>query len=204
MRADVDRLVELERGAATNWPEVQELNRQANEVLQEYRQGQRRRGTRRPQGRRTRASRAKRRCPGRARSVGTGDSGVCREPFPNLSHPQAPVGANDQSNLEVKQGVTPVREFDFKPLDHVELAEQHDLVDFEGGARTDGTRLLLSEERRRAAGPGAAAVRDPQADRRRVSRRRSRPTWLRTKFWKASASFPAARKRRFIASRIPI
>ena len=30
------------------------------------------------------------------------------------------------------------RELGFKPLDHVELAEKLDLIDFEGGARTTG------------------------------------------------------------------
>ena len=30
------------------------------------------------------------------------------------------------------------REFSFKPLDHLELGEKHDWIDFEGGARTTG------------------------------------------------------------------
>jgi len=54
--------------------------------------------------------------------------------IPNLSHPQAPIGVDDKSNLEVFRGKTPLQKFDFKPLDHVELAERLDLVDFQGGA----------------------------------------------------------------------
>ena len=48
------------------------------------------------------------------------------------------MGADDQANLELFRGKTPLPEFDFKPLDHVELGEKLDLVDFEGGARVAG------------------------------------------------------------------
>ena len=58
--------------------------------------------------------------------------------IPNLSHPAAPVGVDDKANLELFRGKTPLPQFDFKPLDHVELAEKLDLIDFEGGARVAG------------------------------------------------------------------
>ncbi|HEV7281995.1 MAG TPA: serine--tRNA ligase [Pirellulaceae bacterium] len=58
--------------------------------------------------------------------------------IPNLAHPDAPVGHDDQSNLEVRLGKTPIPKFDFKPLDHLVLGEHHDWIDFEGGARTTG------------------------------------------------------------------
>ncbi len=45
---------------------------------------------------------------------------------------------DDQANLELFRGKTPLPQFDFKPLDHVELSEKLDLVDFEGGARVAG------------------------------------------------------------------
>lgn len=57
--------------------------------------------------------------------------------IPNLSHPDAPVGKIDKENIEVRR-VGDLPEFEFKPLDHVELAEKHDLIDFEGGARVAG------------------------------------------------------------------
>jgi len=57
--------------------------------------------------------------------------------IPNLSHPAAPVGGPEASR-EVRRGRTPIRQFDFPPLDHVQLAEKLDLIDFEAGARVAG------------------------------------------------------------------
>ena len=79
--------------------------------------------------------------------------------IPNLSHPDAPVGVDDKANLELFRGKTPLPEFDFEPLDHVELAEKLDLIDFEAGGRRGRPRVLLPQERRRAAGAGPAALR---------------------------------------------
>ena len=45
---------------------------------------------------------------------------------------------DDKANLELFRGKTPLPQFDFPPLDHVELGEKLDLVDFEGGARVAG------------------------------------------------------------------
>jgi len=58
--------------------------------------------------------------------------------IPNMAHPDCPVGVDDKSNLELGRGKHEPREFDFKPLDHLELGEKHDWIDFEGGARTTG------------------------------------------------------------------
>ena len=58
--------------------------------------------------------------------------------IPNMSHPDAPVGADDQANLRRFLGKTPIPTFDFQPLDHVQLAEKLDLIDFEAGARVAG------------------------------------------------------------------
>ena len=58
--------------------------------------------------------------------------------IPNLTHPAAPVGGEDDS-VEIRLGKAPIPSFDFKPKDHVELGEALDLLDFEGGARTTGT-----------------------------------------------------------------
>lgn len=59
--------------------------------------------------------------------------------IPNMSHPEAPIGEDDKANLELRQGKHAPRTFDFPVLDHVELAQKHDLIDFEGGARIAGT-----------------------------------------------------------------
>jgi seryl-tRNA synthetase len=58
--------------------------------------------------------------------------------IPNMAHPNAPIGADDSSNLRRLLGKTPVPAFDFKPLDHVVLGEKLDLIDFEAGARVAG------------------------------------------------------------------
>ncbi|NOX56506.1 MAG: serine--tRNA ligase [Planctomycetes bacterium] len=57
--------------------------------------------------------------------------------IPNLTHPDAPVSRDPKGNVVVRTwGEVP--EFEFEPLDHVALAEKHDLIDFEGGARVAG------------------------------------------------------------------
>ncbi len=56
---------------------------------------------------------------------------------PNMTHPEAPVGAGEDANRVVKKwGEIP--KFDFRPLDHVDLMERLDLVDLEAGARVAG------------------------------------------------------------------
>ena len=57
--------------------------------------------------------------------------------MPNLTHPESPVGGEDASR-EVRRGHVDVRPMRFPVHDHVELGEQHDLIDFEGGARIAG------------------------------------------------------------------
>lgn len=57
--------------------------------------------------------------------------------IPNLSHPDAPIGGEDASVTVRTWGEKPA--FDFTPLDHVDLAAKHDLIDFEAGARVAGS-----------------------------------------------------------------
>ena len=56
--------------------------------------------------------------------------------IPNLTHPDAPIGEEADSKTVRTWGT--IRKFDFKPLDHVALAEKHDLIDLEAGARVTG------------------------------------------------------------------
>jgi seryl-tRNA synthetase len=58
---------------------------------------------------------------------------------PNMTHPDAPVG-ND--NKVLRTWGEP-RKFDFTPKDHVALAEALDLVDFEAGARVAGQKFYF-------------------------------------------------------------
>jgi len=56
---------------------------------------------------------------------------------PNMTHPDAPVGRDDEANLEVRLvGERP--KFDFPALNHVELCDRHDLLDLEAGSRVAG------------------------------------------------------------------
>ncbi|MFM9198049.1 MAG: serine--tRNA ligase, partial [Planctomycetia bacterium] len=57
--------------------------------------------------------------------------------IPNLTHPAAPVGGEDAA-VEIRLGRTPVADFEFKPLDHVELGGRLKLFDFEAGAKVAG------------------------------------------------------------------
>ena len=66
------------------------------------------------------------------------ETDIIHRSIPNMSHPDAPVGEDDKSNLELRRGKTPLPKFEFDPLDHVALSEKLDLIDFEGGARVAG------------------------------------------------------------------
>jgi seryl-tRNA synthetase len=137
VEAEVDRLVELEAKRRNLLQETQELNRRANEVSKSIGKAKdaEERESRKEEGRKLRED--KDRVQGEHdeldEQITTLQSGI-----PNLSHPDAPIGEDDKSNLELRKGKCEPPQFDFKPLDHVELAEKLDLIDFEGGARVAG------------------------------------------------------------------
>ena len=58
--------------------------------------------------------------------------------IPNLSHPKAPIGADDAANLELRRGKTSIPSFDFALKDHVELGDALDLFDFDAGGKVAG------------------------------------------------------------------
>lgn len=60
--------------------------------------------------------------------------------IPNMAHPDAPIGKLDTENLEVKKVGVP-RKFDFQAKDHVELAEDLDLIDFDRGTKVSGPKF---------------------------------------------------------------
>jgi seryl-tRNA synthetase len=72
--------------------------------------------------------------------------------IPNLTHPDAPQGNSDADNRVVRRWGEPATR-SYQPLDHVALAEKHNLLDLEGGSRVAG------QERSGAAGTGPDAVR---------------------------------------------
>ncbi len=62
--------------------------------------------------------------------------------IPNMTHPDAPVGGTPADNKVIRTWGQPPK-FDFKPKDHVALAEALDLVDFEAGASVAGQKFYF-------------------------------------------------------------
>jgi seryl-tRNA synthetase len=70
---------------------------------------------------------------------------------PQIPDPAAPVGPDPSFNVEVRRVGTPKRreDFGFPPLDHVELGEKLDIIDFQRGVKLAGSRNYVLK------GPGA-------------------------------------------------
>lgn len=62
--------------------------------------------------------------------------------MPNLPHDSVPVGKSANDNVEVRQWGSR-REFEFRPLDHVELGKKLDILDFERAAKISGSGFAL-------------------------------------------------------------
>lgn len=61
---------------------------------------------------------------------------------PNVPDKNVPVGKDATGNVEIKKwGESP--HMDFTPLDHIALAQKHDLVDFERGTKVGGFRAYF-------------------------------------------------------------
>jgi len=59
---------------------------------------------------------------------------------PNMAHPDAPIGKEDTDNRVVSQSGK-VPEFDFQPLDHVQLGQKLEIIDFDSGTKVSGTKF---------------------------------------------------------------
>lgn len=62
--------------------------------------------------------------------------------IPNLPHDACPVGADAEANPEVRRWGTPPA-FTFQPQDHVTLAKNLGLVDFEAGVKVTGSAFVV-------------------------------------------------------------
>lgn len=137
VKVDIDRFVSLDARRKALQLQVDQLNRQANDTAKAIAKAKdaAERDALKEEGRRLREQ---------TTEAQTEMDRVAEEldllhrSIPNMSHPDAPVGVDDKANLELFKGRTPVPEFDFKPLDHVELGEKLDLIDFDGGGRVAG------------------------------------------------------------------
>ena len=62
--------------------------------------------------------------------------------MPNIPHESVPEGRDENENVEVRRPGNP-RQFDFEPLNHWDLAEQLDIIDFDRAAKISGARFAL-------------------------------------------------------------
>lgn len=134
--ADVEQVVTLETARKAKLQEAEEFNRQANEINKSIGKAS---AEERPkiiaEGKRLRE--LKDAASTEVDQLEAQISDILRL-IPNLTHPDAPIGEDDKSNLELKRGTTEPRKFEFPVLDHVELGEKLDLIDFEAGAQVAG------------------------------------------------------------------
>ncbi|MDY2763203.1 serine--tRNA ligase [Campylobacter sp.] len=61
---------------------------------------------------------------------------------PNIIDDDVPLGADEDENVELKKVLEPPR-FDFKPLEHWQLAEKNGWIDFAAGAKLSGSRFSV-------------------------------------------------------------
>src|SRR3569623_1447450 len=136
-RADIGKFVALDAHRREKQLEVDHLNQRANEVSKSIGKAKdaEEREARKNEGRQLREQTAAAQA---ELDAVLAKMDAIQRSIPNLSHPNAPLGADDQANLEVRRGKTPLPKFDFKPLDHLELGEKLGLMDFEGGAKVTG------------------------------------------------------------------
>jgi seryl-tRNA synthetase len=62
--------------------------------------------------------------------------------LPNIPHESVPVGRDESYNLEIRQWGKP-EAFDFEPLNHWDIAETLDIVDFDRASKIAGARFAL-------------------------------------------------------------
>jgi seryl-tRNA synthetase len=133
---EVDRLVDLEGRRKEMLQAVEEVRRRQNEVAQATgkEKDPARRGELVAEGKRLKAE------------AGAGEEQLRHLEaevkarlgrIPNLTHPDAPVGASEDQSRELRKVGTP-RTFDFPPRDHVALGKALDLIDFEAGGKVTG------------------------------------------------------------------
>jgi len=136
VKVDVSRFVQQETVCRALRQEIEELSRQANLVSKSIGKAadDTQREERKAEGRRLRELKDAKQ--GELDQLAA-EAGVIYRSMPNLTHPQTPIGGEADS-VETLKGKTEVRSFGFPVMDHVELALQHELVDFEGGARIAG------------------------------------------------------------------
>jgi len=136
---DLDALLELDAGRLVLLREVEAMRKERNEVADAVKSAT-------PETRPALIERGKK----LKEDVSAKESGLemvekaWREEalkLPNMTHPDAPIGKTDDDN-KVIDTVGEIRKLE-KPRSHVELAEMHDLIDFERAAKTTGAKFYF-------------------------------------------------------------
>jgi seryl-tRNA synthetase len=138
VEVDLDQLVALDEARRSAQVELDGLRRRRNELAASLK-GRRPSDAERQEGRELKASEAT--LDERLTSAAA-ELAALQARIPNLTHPDVPDGAGEADNVEVRRSGEPTR-FDFEPLDHVALAEKHDLIDFEAGTRVTGQKFYF-------------------------------------------------------------
>jgi seryl-tRNA synthetase len=64
--------------------------------------------------------------------------------IPNIPHASVPVGKDETENIEIKRWGEP-KQFDFEPLNHWDIGEMLEIIDFERAAKIAGARFSLTK-----------------------------------------------------------
>jgi seryl-tRNA synthetase len=141
VKADVDRVVQLDDQRKRLAQETQQLQQRQNEVskLIPQEKDQAKKQELIQEGKKLREKVAA--LEKQVKEV-EGDLEAVLKTIPNMSHPDAPVGTTAEDNKVIRKWGEP-RKFDFKPKDHVALAEKLDLVDFEAGSSVSGQKFYF-------------------------------------------------------------
>ena len=139
MQVDLDRVIELQDARSSLMKDVEDLRARRNEIASSMKK---------PMDAQARTALVEE---GKAlkEKIASGEAELekLEEQFnrafrqiPNYAHPDAPVGKEDKDSTAVKY-VGKVPEFSFKPLDHVQLGEKLDLIDFETATKVSGPKF---------------------------------------------------------------
>jgi seryl-tRNA synthetase len=141
VKADVDRVVQLDDERKRLVQETQTVQQRQNEISKRI-------PNERDKDKKQALIQEGR---GLREQVGTGetrlkqiedDLRVALATIPNMSHPDAPVGTTAEDNKVIKRWGEP-RRFDFPVKDHIALAESLNLVDFEAGSSVAGQKFYF-------------------------------------------------------------
>src|SRR6266851_6329009 len=141
VKADVDRVVQLDDERKRLLQETQVLQQRANEVpkLIPKEKDAAKKQELIAEGKRLREQVAA--MEKQVKQV-EADLHAALQTIPNMTHPDAPVGTEAKDNKVLHQWGEP-RKFDFPSKDHVALAESLKLVDFEAGASVTGQKFYF-------------------------------------------------------------